>query len=78
MMPPKRPGSAPGFNDWGMNAPTAAIEQNQIVLLFTAFGTTGSKCAPFGPTGRFGLPVLNGANCMYPTIGRAVAPRPIR
>ena len=72
------PGSVPGFTDWGLMAPTAAIESGQIVLFFTAFGTAGAKCQPLGPSGRFGLPVLNETNCMYPTVGRAVAPRPIR
>lgn len=72
------PGSVPGFNDWGLMAPTAAVESNQIVLFFTAFGLAGSKCQPLGPSGRFGFPVLNETNCMYPTVGRAVAPRPIQ
>jgi hypothetical protein len=69
------PGPAGTFSDWGVMAPTAAVESDRIVLFFTAFGATGAACRPVGPDGRFGLPVQKGANCVYATVGRAVAPR---
>ena len=69
------PGAPRSFTDWGVMAPTAAVTSDRIVLFFTAFGTGGAACQPVGPNGRFGLPVEGGSNCVYTTVGRAVAPR---
>lgn len=68
-------GSAPGFNDWGVMAPTVAVDANGVVLFYTAFGTTEGRCQPLGPNGRWGLPVLNNSRCMFATTGRAVSAR---
>jgi len=70
------PGSVPGFNDWGLMAPTAAFEGSRVVLFYTAFGSTPGACAPVVSGGRFGQPVAGGSRCMFATIGRAVAAPP--
>src|SRR6185503_3158754 len=46
IVPPGPPGT---FTDWGVMAPTAAIQGDNIVLFFTAFGTLGAACQPAGP-----------------------------
>jgi hypothetical protein len=69
------PGPAGTFTDWGLMAPTAAVESDRVVLFFTAFGAAGAACQPVGPEGRFGMAVQNRSNCVYTTVGRAVAPR---
>ena len=70
------PGAVPGFNDWGLMAPTAAVERDRLVLFYTAFGTAARGCFPVPPDGRFGLPVAGGSKCMFSTIARAVAELP--
>src|SRR5206468_4331205 len=68
--------AVPGFNDWGLMAPTAAFEGSRVVLFYTAFGSTPGACAPVVSGGRFGQPVAGGSRCMFATIGRAVAAPP--
>jgi len=70
------PGSVPGFNDWGLMGPTAAVEPSRVVLFYTAFGSTPRACVLVAPDGRFGLPLADGPRCLFATIGRAVSARP--
>jgi hypothetical protein len=70
------PGSAPGFNDWGLMAPTAAVDGGRVVLFYTAWGTVAGACVPVGPGGRFGIPMAGGSKCMFATVGRAVSAAP--
>jgi hypothetical protein len=63
------PGAVGGYDDWGMMAPTVAVESDRIVLFYTAFGLSDDACRLIGRRGRFGIPVAEG-QCMYPTIGR--------
>jgi len=70
------PGSAPGFNDWGLMAPTAAVQLNRVVLFYTAFGTAPGECLLRGRDGRFGVPLVDVSRCMFVTIGRAVSALP--
>jgi hypothetical protein len=69
------PGSTPGFNDWGVMAPTVAVDANGVVLFYTAFGTAEGPCQPLGPSGRWGLPLRNNSKCMFATTARAVSAR---
>ncbi|MBI4342461.1 MAG: hypothetical protein HY599_03730 [Candidatus Omnitrophica bacterium] len=70
------PGSVPGFNDWGLMAPTAAVEPNRLVLFYTAFGTVSRACQTVGPAGRFGFPWGDGSRCMFATTARAISALP--
>jgi hypothetical protein len=70
------PGGVRGFTDWGLNAPTAAVDAGQVVLFLTAIGSESHGCFPVPPQGRFGIP-WGGSNdkCVFLSVGRAVAPR---
>lgn len=70
------PGGIPGFNDWGLMAPTVAVEADQLVLFHMALGTESHACFPVPPQGRFGIPWAGNTICVFPTVARAVAPRP--
>jgi hypothetical protein len=64
------PGAVGGYDDWGVMAPTVAVEPDRLVLFYTAFGTSGGACRLIGPRGRFGMPMAQGRRCFFPTIGR--------
>ena len=68
------PGSAAGFNDWGLSSPTAAVEAGRLVLFYTAFGSEQGDCVLQGAGGRFGLPYSE-SKCVFATTGRAVSAR---
>jgi hypothetical protein len=70
------PGGVPGFNDWGLVAPTAAMEAGGVVLFHSAMGAESRPCFPVPPQERFGVPWAGNTKCMFPTVARAVAPRP--
>jgi len=57
-------------------APTVAVEPDQLVVFYTAFGLEERACFPVPADGRFGKPVRNGAACLYATVARSVAARP--
>ena len=65
----------PGFDDWGVMAPTVAVEEDQVVMFYTAFGTERHACFPVAADGRFGRPAGDG-QCLFGTVGRAVSSRP--
>jgi hypothetical protein len=69
-------GAVPGFDAWGIMAPTVAVEPDQLVVFYTAFGLEERACFPVPADGRFGKPVRNGAACLYATVARSVAARP--
>jgi len=69
-------GSVPGYDDWGIMAPTVVVEPDRLVVFYTAFGSEERACFPVPADGRFGRPVRDGAACLYATVGRAVAARP--
>lgn len=69
-------GSAPGLDDWGMMAPTVAVTEVRVILFYTAYTTEKRACFPVPAGGRFGKPVAGGAECLFSTVGRAVARRP--
>jgi predicted GH43/DUF377 family glycosyl hydrolase len=71
-------GGVAGVDDWGMMAPTVALARDRVVLFYTAYSTDPGNCFPVPPTGRFGRPVAGGTECLFPTVGRAVAARPPR
>jgi hypothetical protein len=67
--------TVPGLDEWGLMAPTAAVLKDRVVLFYTAYTVGQHPCFPVPFYGRFGKPVLNGSQCLFPTIGRAVALR---
>jgi len=69
-------GAVAGLDDWGMMAPTVAVENDRVVLFYTAFTMERHACFPVPADGRFGHPVAGGTACVFPTVGRAVAARP--
>lgn len=72
------PGGIPGFNDWGLASPTAAVEADRVVLFYTALGKGSQPCFPVPPEGRFGIPWADNTMCLFPSVARAMAPRPLR
>jgi hypothetical protein len=72
------PGGVPGFTDWGLNAPTAAVDTGHVVLFLTAIGSESRACFPVPPEGRWGVPWGGGNDkCIFLSVARAVAPRPL-
>lgn len=71
------PGGIPGFDDWGISSPTAAVGRGQVVLFFNAIGTESHACFPVPPEGRWGIPWGGNDKCAFLTVARAVAPRPL-
>ncbi len=69
------PSAEPGFDNWGLMAPTVAVEADRLVLFYTAFETDQHVCFPVAVDGRFGMPVAENSKCLYATTGRAVSPR---
>ena len=69
-------GGTGGHDNWGLMAPTVAVEDGRLVLFHTAFGVVQQPCFPVPADGRFGRPVGGGAACVYTSVGRAVASRP--
>jgi len=69
------PGERPGWDNWGMMAPTVAAESDRVVLFYTAYEAARDPCFPVPPGGRFGRPVDGGAQCLFATLGRAVSAR---
>ncbi|MBI5531873.1 MAG: hypothetical protein HY898_04105 [Deltaproteobacteria bacterium] len=63
------------YENWGLMAPTVALEDTEVVLFYTAWGTQAAACDYSSPTGRVGVPVENSTRCVYGTLGRATAPR---
>jgi hypothetical protein len=66
------------FDNWGLMAPTLAVEPQSLVLFYTAWEMQDRRCQLAGAGGRWGMaqeshPEL--ASCLYATLGRAVAPR---
>lgn len=69
------PRSTPGFDNWGLMAPTVAVERDRIVLFYTAYEAAFHTCFPVPADGRFGRPVADGSRCLFATLGRAVSSR---
>jgi len=69
--------TVPGLDDWGMMAPTVAVEKDRVALFYTAYAAEQRACFPVPTDGRFGHPVAKGTQCVFPTVARAVAARPM-
>lgn len=71
-------GQGDDYDNWGIMAPTVVIEDNKLVMFYTAWGIEDGKCFPdeFTPDVRFGMPFNNDTQCIHGYVGRAVAPRP--
>jgi hypothetical protein len=67
--------SIAGLDEWGMMAPTVAVGEDRLLLFYTAYTAEPHACFPVPPNGRFGLPVAGGSECLFATVGRAVAAR---
>ena len=65
----------PGWDAWGMMAPTVAVEDDRVVLFYTAYEAARHRCFPVPKNGRFGMPVAGGSKCLFATLGRAVSLR---
>lgn len=69
------PGDQPTFDNWGLMAPTAVVEEDRIIMFYTAYEVDPNPCFPIPPDGRFGRPVVGGQKCVRATLGRAVSAR---
>jgi predicted GH43/DUF377 family glycosyl hydrolase len=71
-----RPGAT--FDSWGVMAPTVVVEDSELVLFYTGWCIENHQCfpEPLPPDIRFGRPSNNDTECIYGSVGRAVAPRP--
>lgn len=66
------------FDNWGLMAPTIVVEDDEVVLFYTAWEQRNQRCSLTGAGGRVGMPVESRpqeARCLYATLGRAVSPR---
>ena len=64
----------PGFDDWGIMAPTVVFGENKALLFYTAWGQTKKgKCLLFGDGSRWGKGVLGETKCVYSHLARAEA-----
>jgi hypothetical protein len=66
------------FDNWGLMAPTAVVEDASTILFYTAWEMQEHACQIQGAGGRMGMPQESrpqAARCLYGTLGRAVAPR---
>ena len=72
------PEAGNAFDNWGIMAPTVVIEDNEVVLFYSAWKMEEHQCFPdpFPPDVRFGRPSDNDTKCIYGSFGRAVAPKP--
>jgi predicted GH43/DUF377 family glycosyl hydrolase len=69
------PGERPGWDNWGLMAPTLVVESDRVVLFYTAYEAVPSPCFPVPRNGRFGRPVEGDAQCLFATLGRAISSR---
>jgi hypothetical protein len=69
------PNEAPGFDNWGLMAPTVAVEKDRVFLFYTAYEAAPHKCFPVPAEGRFGMPVAQDSKCLFAALGRAVSAR---
>jgi hypothetical protein len=67
-----------GFDNWGLMAPTVVVEDDVVIMFYTAWESQDHHCVLEGPDGRVGMPVESRpqeARCLYGTLGRAISPR---
>ncbi len=67
------------FDNWGLMAPTIAVEPESLVLFYTGWEMQEHSCQLAGASGRVGMAIEsrpNEARCLYATLGRAVSTRP--
>lgn len=67
------PREQPAFDNWGLMAPTVVAEDDRAILFYTAYEAAPHQCFPVPADGRFGMPVVNGTQCLTATLGRAVS-----
>ncbi len=71
-------GPEPGFDDWGLMAPTVVTEPSEVRVFYTAWQRQDQHCQLTGAGGRLGMPQESRpakARCLYPTLARAVSRR---
>jgi predicted GH43/DUF377 family glycosyl hydrolase len=71
-------GQGDDYDNWGIMAPTVIIDNNELVMFYTAWGIEDYPCfpEPFTSDIRFGMPFNNETQCIHGYVSRATAPRP--